>query len=133
MATRGEPTISARVPKHTFRQVTVMAEKMKISRSALMRKMCADMTSNQYAMKHGGALDKGVIDFSKIEIEREMIDVLVSVGAGTAAGYLGYKMAKWVRTEYTDNDNEGVELVIGVLMGALAFVGALNYMSKPKK
>jgi len=86
-----------------------------------------------YDKAKGGALDSGVIDFSKFEIEREMMDMLVSVGAGTGAGFLGYKMAEFIRTEYTDNNNNGIELGVGLCLGLLGFLGTLNYMGKPKK
>ena len=132
-SSKGEPTLSARIPKQTFREFDSMAKKVGCTRSALLRKVCADATSNQYAMAKGGALDSGVIDFSKFEIEREMMDMLVSVGAGTGAGFLGYKIAQFIRTRYTDNNNDGIELGVGLCLGLLGFLGTLNYMGKPKK
>jgi len=132
-AHKGDPTLSARISRSSSNEINKMAEKLKCSRSDLVRKLVTDSVSNQYAMKHGGALDKGVIDLSAYEVDRKMMDTLIGVGAGTGAGFIGYKLSQFIRERYTDSEDQGIDLVIGLGLGLLALVGSMDYLAKAKK
>lgn len=67
------------------------------------------------------AKDMDNIDITKFakggDLDVQDLNILEAVGVGTLSGIIGYKMAKYIRQKYTQNENEAVEMLTGLLTG----------------
>ena len=61
----------------------------------------------------------------------EDVDVLRSIGIGSIFGFTGYQIAKYIRTKYTENDNQGIEILLGLVAGLGGML--LDFQAQSKK
>lgn len=64
------------------------------------------------------------------KLTSEDVDVLRSIGIGSIAGFTGYQIAKYIRTKYTDNENQGIEILLGLVAGLGGMILDFNAQSK---
>lgn len=60
----------------------------------------------------------------------EDVDILRSIGIGSISGFAGYQIAKYIRTKYTENENQGIEILLGLVAGLGGMILDFNAQSK---
>jgi hypothetical protein len=65
------------------------------------------------------------------KLSSEDVDVLRSIGIGSISGFAGYQIAKFIRTKYTENDNQGIEILLGLVAGLGGML--LDFKAQSKK
>lgn len=76
-------------------------------------------TKSEYIRNAVNAMKTNKVELStnNIELNNEDLNVLRTMGIASASGYLGFKLAKLIRTKYTESDNEASDMLIGVALG----------------
>jgi len=106
--------LSARLPEPLFKEFVSHANKSKLSQSDYLRKILSKEFTHQTELQFekGGVLtsnDKFVTD--------DIRKLMVSLGAGTAAGFLGYKLAGIIREQMDMDESKGLQTLIGLGIG----------------
>lgn len=58
-----------------------------------------------------------VVQLETVEADDEVLQYLTSLGIGTASGLIGYHLAGWIREQMKLDEDKGIQIASGVLLG----------------
>lgn len=58
-----------------------------------------------------------VVQLESVEADDSVMQFLASAGIGTASGLLGYHIAGWIREQMKLNEDKGIQITTGLLVG----------------
>jgi hypothetical protein len=96
-----------------------------ITQTDLLRKLIND-TDNRIAKSK---VNKTVVQLQDAEADDEVLQFLATAGIGTASGLIGYHLAGWVREQMDLNEDKGIQIYSGLIVG-LASVLLREYTRK---
>ena len=123
---------SFRLPPNVFSFLSTEAKKLGTTQTdILVRSIEAQMVSSTPVADLTKYVSGGSIKAHKIATPNlEVMNILKSLGVGTACGIAGYHISGFVREQMELDEDKGMQMLIGTLFGLLGTVGTAYVLHK---
>jgi hypothetical protein len=125
---------SFRLPPDVFSFLNTQSKTLGTSQTdILVRSVQAQMNSSTDVANLPKYISGGSIKGHKITTPNlEVMQILKSLGVGTACGIAGYHISGFVREQMELDENKGTQMAIGLLFGLLGTIGTTMYLNNNK-
>ena len=116
----GTSPVSLRLPSDMVKWINLESKSKGVTKTDVISSILANRIQGNTPeiMERGGEI--------KTDVTPEDMNLLVSLGIGSAAGIAGYKISKYIRQRYEKEPNEGMDMLIGLMTGVLSMAATLK-------
>ena len=128
------PSTAFRLPLDVKSYFTEQAKALGTTQTdILVRSVQAQMNSTTSVADLTKYVSGGSIKGHKITTPNlEVMQILKSLGVGTACGIAGYHISGFVREQMELDEDKGTQMAIGLLFGLLGTIGTTMYLNNKK-
>ena len=112
--------ITLKLEPSFLKDIDDSAKKLKITRSEYIRIQLSDVQSSGDILKTGGEVNLNDSDYNALR----------TVGLSSVAGIGAYKLTKYLREKYSDNQNDLMDVLAGISVGVMVMIGDINVQTK---
>lgn len=107
--------MSVRLPDYTHNWISEQAKLRGISKSDVIKSaLQSDITAGSPTLPFEGG---GTLPIRKNTVDDDVFELLASAGIATGAGIAGYHIAGYIREKLDKNEDKGMQMVTGLIIG----------------
>lgn len=124
--------ISIRIPAIQHSDLRAICKAKGITQAEFSRNALFESMSNQTSLDFGdgGSLPSTL---KRVAISDAEMNTLTTLGLGTVAGIMGYKLIGWGRKKYGYNEDKQLQFMGGVSMALITMFGLATLFTKGNK